>query len=529
MSDLLQDAPARDHAELPFAVELELHVTDRETIAELVAHAEGGPRDEFALEALKIGVLALRRASSALDGEFIRRETDRLLEGLAGQLTQHANSARERLESTLGKFFDPDGGQFTERVRQLTSPDGQFGAMVRSLVDGDDSRLAKTMLAHVGQNSPLLKLLSPDQSEGLLAMLRGVVEERLRTHGELFSKEFSLDNPDGALARMIRELVEKHGNLAKALQDKVEELKKDFSFDEENSSLNRLKKNVDHAHNTIVSQFSLDNEQSALRRMQTHLETILGGHFESSAKFQEEVKIALAKLVTKRETEARGTQHGATFEQAVFEFVQQHAGRRGDVAELKANEVGQIKNCKVGDVVCELGPEHLAAGARIVVEAKDEARRSLASARGEMEEARKNRGAQHGVFVFSKQTAPAEVQPLCRLGADVFVAWDAEDPTTDAYLQAALEICRALCVADRREAVKHQFDFDSLDKTINAIEKCAGNLDVIGAAADTIIKTANDKILERVRKDKAELDRQIRALRDAVGGVKELLGGEASA
>ncbi len=57
--------------ELPFAIDLELCVEDRDVIAALVEFADGPERNDYALEALKIGVLALRRASAAMDGEFI--------------------------------------------------------------------------------------------------------------------------------------------------------------------------------------------------------------------------------------------------------------------------------------------------------------------------------------------------------------------------------------------------------------------------------------------------------------------------
>src|SRR3954462_12529047 len=120
MSDILQDSRLRVR-DLPFAVHLELCVEDPDVIAELEKFDEGPERDQFALEALKIGVLALRRASSALDGEFIQRETTRLLESLRRQLDDHARSAQERLNLSLKEYFDPQDGRFSQRVQCLTS------------------------------------------------------------------------------------------------------------------------------------------------------------------------------------------------------------------------------------------------------------------------------------------------------------------------------------------------------------------------------------------------------------------------
>jgi hypothetical protein len=522
MSETLQPRMPRIARELPFGLPLELVVEDRDVVLELEKYAEGPERDEFALEALKIGVLALRRASTALDGEFIQRETTRLLDSLRRQLDDHSRVAHERLNLSLKEYFDPQDGRFTQRVQCLTAADGDLAKLLGGLLDGDDSRLARTLLSHVGESSPLMKHLSPDQSQGLLAVLRSNVEAQLGQQRERLLKEFSLDNADGALCRLVKELTAKHGDLSKDLQGKIDVVVKEFSLDEENSALSRLVQNVDRAQKTITSEFSLDNERSGLWRLKTELTTILEAHVKTNAEFQEEVKIALGKLVTKREVESRGTQHGGTFEQAVYAFFDQDAQRRGDIAEFTGDSVGSRRNCKVGDVVIHLGPDCAAAGAKIVAEAKEEARYSLRMAQEEIDTARKNRDAQQGIFVFSRVSAPT-MEPIVRIGADVFVVWDAEDPQTDSYLRAAIEISRALCVRCQQNAQREKFDFGPIDRAINEIEKRAANLDQVTSWAQTI-QSNSDKILDRTRKDRAALDKEITVLRLFTSQAKISLG-----
>src|SRR5262245_49614923 len=113
MSEVLRVVTSRTAEALPFAIDLELHVEDRDVIAALVNYPEGAERDDYALEALKIGVLALRRASSALDGEFIQRETTRLLDAMRRSLDDHARTAHERLNHSLKEYFDPQDGRFS--------------------------------------------------------------------------------------------------------------------------------------------------------------------------------------------------------------------------------------------------------------------------------------------------------------------------------------------------------------------------------------------------------------------------------
>ncbi|QDS97176.1 hypothetical protein [Adhaeretor mobilis] len=528
MSQTLQDAnryleEGTNSSTLPFAVHLDLKVIDPDTIRELTQHAEGADRDEFALEALKIGVLALRRASSSFDADYIKRETDRLLDTMRRQLEDHTRGSQEKLAGALKHYFDPESGQFNRRVQQLTAKDGELSSLLSESLDGDKSKLAQTLFAHFGEQSPLMKILSPDQSNGLLATLRTNVEGELSKQRERILQEFSLDNPNSALTRLIEQLTSKHGSLSKDLQGKIDEVIKEFSLDKEDSALNRLVTRVNRAQETITREFSLDNDQSSLKRMKTELTTILEAHVKTNAEFQEEVKIALEKLDTKRKTELRSTTHGNTFEDAVLSFLHDDAARRGDVVEATGNCTGLRKNCKVGDAVVELGPDHVAAGAKIVLEAKEDASYTLKKARDEVAVARSNRDAQQGIFVFSRHSAPPEFEALARYGDDVFVVWDAQDPQTDAYLKAALEISRALCLRSNPETQRDTIDWTPIDKSVLDIEKRAENLEMIRKSAETILSSGG-KIIDRVDKDKKGLLRQFTILSEAMSHIKELLG-----
>ena len=110
-----------------------------------------------------------------------------------------------------------------------------------------------------------------------------------------------------------------------------------------------------------------------------------------------------------------------------------------------------------------------------------------------------------------------------RYGPDVIVAWDAEDPTTDAFLLAALEISRALCVRMQAATERARIDFTPIDRAILDIEKRVQNLDQVRTSAETI-KSSSEKILDRVRIDRKALDEQLAVLRDAMNGVKQSLG-----
>ena len=534
---------------------LDLSVEDPDTIAELSLHPEGRDRERFALSALRIGVLALRQARGQVDGAEIRRQTDHMLLALGAQLKGHAELVQSRLAASLKDYFDPESGRFQERVNRLVRKDGELEELLRRQVGAENSELARTLASHLGEESPLLKFLSPDQSQGLLKALRETVDEQLQSQRDRILEEFSLNNKEGALSRLVDELNEHHGKLSENLQGKIDEVVKEFSLDEENSALSRLVRNVDRAQKTITSEFSLDSETSALSRLKGMLEStqqaidgnltldkddsalarlrkevldILAGHSKANQSFQEEVKLALKEMAVRRQEAARSTTHGLIFEEVVCEFLFLEAQKLGDIATRTGESTGLIKHCKVGDCVIELGPESVAPGARIVVEAKEKGQYSIAQAREEIDEARRNRGAQVGLFVYSRTLAPNEIQaaPLLRYGNDVFVVWNPEDPATDLLLRTAITLARALCIRTARLSEARSADFQVIDEAICEIEKRTEGLNEIETSARTI-QTGSERTLKRVELCRKALSQQVEVLRERMEALKQLTGSAA--
>jgi hypothetical protein len=547
-------APAAD---LPFRLPLELTVEDAETIAELCQHAEGEERERYALTALRIGILALRQARGQVDGEQIRHQTERMLLALDRQLSEHAALVHNRLTASLKDYFDPESGRFQERVNRLIRKDGDLEDLLRRQIGTEDSELSKTLAAHFGQESPLLKFLNPDESRGLLKALRDTFAEQLTQQRERILGEFSLNNKEGALSRLIDELGTQHGKLTDNLQVQIDGVVKEFSLDEENSALSRLVKNVEGAQRTITREFSLDNDASALSRLKGMLEStqqaidanltldsddsalarlrkevldILAAHRETNQSFQEEVKLTLSKMVVQRDEAARSTTHGLVFEDVVCEFISREAGRLGDIATRTGATTGQIKNCKVGDCVVALGPESAAPGARIVVEAKEKDQYAIAKARDEIDEARTNREAQVGLFVFSARTAPTELTAasIVRHGNDVFALWNPEDPATDLFLKTAFTLARALCIRAAQHREAETADFQAIDEAICEIEKRTESLNEIETAANGI-QSGSERILKRVGLCRKALVQQVETLREKMDELRQLTANDSDA
>ena len=342
---------------LPFSLPLELTVNDPEIIAELWAKQEGHERDDYALGALRLGVLAMRQARGQIDANTLKHEGEQLLGNVQLALSEHRSSLDRTLVGTLKDYFDPESGRFSERVQQLVKKDGELENLLTRKVTAADSEMSRTLATLVGKDSPLVRLLSPDESNEFLKALHAAVSEELEGQRTQVLREFSLDNKEGALSRLVGELTDKNGQLRKDLQDKIDALVKQFSFDDEQSALSRMSRTVATTNEAISKHLTLDDKDSALSRLRRELMEVLGEHGKTYQKFQEEVRVTLEKMQARREEAAASTRHGGDFEAVVFEVVQSESQRLKDIATAVGNSTGLIKNCKKGDAVVELGPE----------------------------------------------------------------------------------------------------------------------------------------------------------------------------
>jgi hypothetical protein len=271
----------------------------------------------------------------------------------------------------------------------------------------------------------------------------------------------------------------------------------------------------------LLNEFSLDGENSALARLKREINGHIEGLVKGQADFQAEIRDTLARLEARKRADQSSPQHGDDFEVALARLVRREAERAGDVFEAVGTSPGAIKHCKKGDFVMAMGPEHAHAGRRIVLEAKASASYSDKQAIGELDEAKRNRGADVGVFVFARRSA-GDREPFRRIGDDVLVVWDEEDPSTNIYLHAAISVARALIFKKSRPEKMDEVDVEAMEASISEIEKQMEKLDTIHSAGESIRKQV-DNIQAATRKMRDALTRQIGFLREHVETVAEVL------
>jgi hypothetical protein len=544
---LIPRKPVVSAADDAQSIPLTLVVSDRETVAELLQRSDGRERDEYALAALRIGVLSLKHARGQIDADAVRREGEKLLKDLKSALDGSRNEIHTNLTTSLKEYFDPSSGRFQERVERLIKQDGDLEKVLQRQVGSNGSVLAETLAEHIGKNSPLMKLLNPEEANGLVSSVRSTISSVIDEEQKRILGEFSLDNDQSALTRLVKELTEANGKLRDGLAGDIGNVVQEFSLDKEDSALSRLVKRVETAQATITKEFSLDdgdsalsrlsvvineakgaidanltldNADSALSRLKRELVNILYAHEEKVQTFQTNVQSALEAMKAQRKESARSTQHGNDFETTACDFVEKEAQKCCDIANRTGNTTGLIKNCKVGDLVIELGSDCAAAGVKFVIEAKEDASYTLAKALAEIDTARKNRGASVGLFVFSSQTAPQGIDTLARHGEDVLLVWDAQKIESDVILRAGLSLAKALCVRKQKGLDENEGDWEQVDSAILAVEKEVVRLAKMRTWTETI-QSHSGNIVEEIRKMTSSLERQITVLRESTEALRQ--------
>jgi hypothetical protein len=475
---------------------LTLEVTDPDVLAELRRHGEGDDRDRYALSALRVGVLALRTASGQVDAGAIREAGTALVGEVRDLLSARAAEMTERVSSSLAQFLDPTHGALPQRLQALLQRDGELDRLLMAHVGADDSVLARSLAAHLGEGSPLFKLLSPTDATGLRMQLARSVEDALAEQRKHILREFSLDQKDSALSRLVAE----------------------FSLNDDASALSRLSKMLVATSEQIGKNLTLDDEESALARLRRELLATIDQLTRNNAEFQSQLRETLARLDARKREEARTPTHGIAFEERLGAVIAFEAQRLGDLYEATGETTGAIKQCRKGDHVVELGAESAAAHARIVWEAKEKVSYSLRAALEEIAEARRNRQAQVGVFVFSRRTAPEGLESFQRHGSDVVVVWDADDTGSDVVLRAAYSLGRALAVRERRSDLAPQA-MAEIERAARSVERQIAYLDDVRKWAETV-KGHGEKIAERSFKMAEELRRDVERLDTHVASMR---------
>jgi hypothetical protein len=507
---------------------VEAHIRDHRADAlSVFTPLNEAQRTGLVTDAWSIGLRALTNAYKQAEESRLTDIGKTLKEDVEKQLGAYIEKQQSTFVQVLARYFDPRDGQVVARLEGFLRDEGDLAKTMERFLAPEHGELAQTLARELGENSPLLRRLSPTDSEGVLFLLEAKLREALAENQIEVARALDPVAEDGAVARFLRALRQE---LEKADNDRGKQLAlatKALDANDENSLLSRLMRETAAAKNAFVAAMNPELPSSPMAVLKSTLSTLLQEHAKSQqeamelmqerqTKFEQVVRESLVRLEERKRGDAKSIRGGFSYEDAVVRFVQRAVQGAPIEVNTTANTVGAKPNCKKGDQVLRFTAESIYAGGALVVEAKHDASYTVADALEELELARGNRTAGAGVFVMARSHAVAGFPNFARYGNDILVVWDEEDEGTDPYLHAAVLL--GLALASRQRRPDDAGDIEALADIEHRIQKELDRLDKMRKLVESIRGDA-EKLGEEVRKSTNAFDLLLRKAKSTLKGL----------
>jgi hypothetical protein len=500
-------------------------LTDRradsiESFAVLTSEQQG----QFAIDAWSIGMRALRTAHAQAQEARLSDIGKTLQEDLSSALSQMVRQHQDGVETTLKQYFDPEDGQLARRLERFTEDEGELARILARFVAPDGGMLADTLARSVGEQSILMKKLSPTDADGVVQTLKEVVTTALGQSQVAFQKSLDPLHQDSPTARFLHAL---RDELRKAESDRSQQMVTAFKAldaHDPKSLISNLARQTQQASTTLLNALNPADTKSPIALLRNSLTELLDQHMKTAGQlleeqkqrqeqFETDIREAVVRLETQRSANRASPRGGTEFEDQVFAEVQARLAGGPYLCTSTGNVIGMREARKVGDFVVRFSDESAWAGASVVFEAKHDASYHLDKALKELDLARANRAADVGVFVMAASHAPADFPVFSRHGHNILVTWDPDDGLSVPRLHAAMML--ALALASRKQQVKDSASIDAIRDIENILTDELTRIEKMRKASEAIRKHN-----EVVRK---ELDKAEGELNDLVGKARETL------
>jgi hypothetical protein len=415
------------------ALDLTLIVSDPTVVSYLSQFDKEETQCEKALEAMKVGVIAIQSASPSLDTQVVQVK----FAEVEGRIREQLTDFQAKVKNDLQRYFEEHNGVVPRSIDGIFGNNGSLTRTFQLFFDPTEGRLCRLMQAQIGSESSFGKALDPENKQGLVALIEARVQEQV---------EAKLDE--------------------------------------------------------VLQQFSLDHDGSAMSRLKAMLSTFFSELNESLG----------IKEATKAEAR-KGHVKGIEFQKDLYPVFSALGRQIGDETEFVCDTPGIDGRSKKGDYVSTLGETSGAPGLKVVVEVKDQPVK-LKAAIDELQEAKSNREAVVGIFVFARGAEPTEVGDFRKIGEDFYVTADKDDLDAGRslmFFDSAYRIVRALVVAAERKETAGEIDLDTIAEQIDALAAWSERISDMATKARTIQNSG--KLIEQSANDlRQDLENRVAAI-----------------
>ena len=196
-----------DTRDVLFNLDLTLVITDQTVLGYLAQFSNEDTQIEKALEALKIGVIAIQSASPTLDTTFVQSQ----FTAMELSMREYVATFQKSIKDDPNKYFESNSGVVPRSIDDIFGDSGSLSRTFHAFFDPVQGRLGRLMRSQVGPESTFGKSLDPQNKQGVIAVLEARVQELVKAKLDYVLKAFSLDENGSAMSRL-------HGMLAESFE-----------------------------------------------------------------------------------------------------------------------------------------------------------------------------------------------------------------------------------------------------------------------------------------------------------------------
>lgn len=190
---------------------LKFEVNDLSVVRYLTTFEEP-ERSEKAIEALRVGVIAIQSASPNLDTSIVEEKFREVEKSIDTCIDDFKRDLKEKLEDN----FKPDSGNVPRAIENAFGVNGTVSRVFDQYFGLESGKVCNLLEKQLGPSSAFAQSLDPNNKEGVICLIEEAVKEHLQTKVKEVVDQFSLDVPDSGMAK-----------LKTCISTEIEALKKD--------------------------------------------------------------------------------------------------------------------------------------------------------------------------------------------------------------------------------------------------------------------------------------------------------------
>lgn len=187
-------------------------VVDDTSVVKYLTQFEEPERSDKAIEALRVGVIAIQSASPNLDTTIVEEKFREVEKSIDTCINEFKQDLRGKLEDN----FKPGSGNVPRSIENAFGENGTVSRVFDQYFGPESGRVCTLLERQLGPSSTFAQSLDPKNKEGVICLIEEAVKGHLQTKVKEVVDQFSLDVPDSGLTK-----------LKSCISTEIEALKKD--------------------------------------------------------------------------------------------------------------------------------------------------------------------------------------------------------------------------------------------------------------------------------------------------------------